>query len=49
MSMIQKDLIKNGGRIMKRLVAYFSAEGNTKRVAERLAAAAGADIFEIRP
>ncbi len=49
MGMIQKDLIKNGGRIMKRLVAYFSAEGNTKRVAERLAAAAGADIFEIRP
>ena len=34
---------------MKRLVAYFSAEGNTKKLAERLAEAAGADLFEIVP
>ena len=35
---------------MKALVAYFSAEyGATKRVAEDLAAAVGADIFEIVP
>lgn len=33
----------------KRLVAYFSASGVTKAAAERLAAAAGADIFEIKP
>ena len=34
---------------MKKLVAYFSATGTTKRAAERLAKAAGADLFEIRP
>lgn len=33
----------------KTLVAYFSAGGTTKRVAERLASAANADLFEIRP
>ena len=34
---------------MKRLVAYFSAEGTTKKVAERIAAAANSDLFEITP
>lgn len=33
----------------KTLVAYFSASGTTKRAAERLARAANADLFEIRP
>lgn len=33
----------------KRLVAYFSASGVTKQVAEKFAKAAGADLFEIRP
>lgn len=33
----------------RRLVAYFSASGVTAKVAERLAAAARADLFEIRP
>ena len=33
----------------KTLVAYFSASGVTRRVAENLATAAGADICEIRP
>ena len=33
----------------KKLVAYFSASGTTKKVAERLAKAAGADLFEISP
>ena len=33
----------------KALVAYFSAGGVTAKVAERLAEAVGADIFEIRP
>ena len=33
----------------KKLVAYFSATGKTARVAEKLAAAIGADIYEIRP
>jgi len=33
----------------KILVAYFSASGMTRAAAEKLAAAAGADLFEIRP
>lgn len=33
----------------KALVAYFSASGTTERVAERLAQAIGADLFEIEP
>ena len=33
----------------KKLVAYFSASGVTKSAAERLAKAAKADIFEIKP
>ncbi len=34
---------------MKTLVAYFSASGVTKRTAQALAQAAGADLYEIRP
>lgn len=34
---------------MKRLVTYFSATGITARVANRLADAIDADVFEIRP
>lgn len=34
---------------MKKLVAYFSATGVTKAVAKRLAKAAGANLFEIKP
>lgn len=34
---------------MKKLVVYFSASGVTKKAAERLAKAAGADLFEIKP
>ena len=33
----------------KKLVAYFSASGITAKVAEDLANAIGADIFEIQP
>ena len=33
----------------KTLVAFFSASGTTKRVAERLAAATGSDLYEIKP
>lgn len=33
----------------QRLVAYFSASGVTAKVAENLADAIGADIFEIQP
>ena len=33
----------------KRLVAYFSASGVTAKVAENLADAIGADVFEIQP
>ena len=34
---------------MKKLVAYFSASGTTKKVAQRLAKAVDADLFEIKP
>ena len=34
---------------MNKLVAYFSASGTTKRVAERLANVMKADLFEIQP
>ena len=34
---------------MKRLVTYFSASGVTRKAAEELAAAAKADIHEIKP
>ena len=37
-----------GGEV-KKLVAYFSASGVTAKVAETLAEAIGADIFEIEP
>ena len=33
----------------KTLVAFFSASGTTKRVAEKLAAAIGSDLYEIKP
>lgn len=33
----------------KALAAYFSATGTTRRAAELLAKAAGADLYEIRP
>lgn len=33
----------------KILIAYFSASGATAKVAEQLAQAAGADLFEIKP
>lgn len=33
----------------KKLVAYFSASGTTKKVAEMIAESAGADLFEIEP
>lgn len=34
---------------MKKLVAYFSATGTTKKLASNLATAANADLFEIKP
>ncbi|MCM1520290.1 MAG: flavodoxin [Lachnoclostridium sp.] len=33
----------------KTLIAYFSAQGHTKAAAEKVAAATGGDLFEIRP
>lgn len=33
----------------KKLVAYFSATGTTKRAAEQLAKETGADLYEIKP
>jgi len=34
---------------MKALVSYFSASGNTAKIAEKLADIAGADLYEIKP
>lgn len=34
---------------MKKLVAYFSASGVTAKIADMLADAVGADVYEIRP
>lgn len=40
----------DGGMIMsKKLVAYFSASGKTAALAKKLADAAGADLYEIKP
>ena len=33
----------------RKLVAYFSASGKTAKTARKLADAAGADLYEIRP
>lgn len=33
----------------KKLVVYFSVSGNTKKAAENIAQAIGADLFEIKP
>ena len=33
----------------RKLVAYFSASGNTAKLAENLAYAIGADVFAIEP
>ncbi len=41
--------IKEDNKMSKTLVAYFSASGVTRKVAERLSNAIGADIFEIKP
>lgn len=41
---------RKGGILMgKKLVAYFSASGTTKKVAEMIASAADADLYEITP
>ena len=38
-----------GGTQGKTLVVYFSATGNTERVAEAIAAATGGELFELEP
>ena len=40
---------KGGLPMGKRLVAYFSASGTTKKAAEMIASAADADMYEIMP
>ena len=44
-----RNLKKRGYTMSKTLVAYFSASSVTKKVAEKVAAAAKADLFEIAP
>jgi flavodoxin len=34
---------------MKKLVVYYSFDGNTRFIAERIAAATGADLLELKP
>lgn len=46
---VAKKEIKPMVQNKKVLVAYFSATGNTKRVAENLAKATGAVVYEIKP
>ena len=42
--------VKENSKMNKKiLVAYFSATGNTRRVAQNLAKAVDADIYEIKP
>lgn len=40
---------RHGGTMSRKLVAYFSASGVTAKVAETLAEAIGADLYEIEP
>lgn len=42
-------IIKGGLLMGKRIVAYFSASGTTKKAAEMIAQAAEADLYEIMP
>ena len=42
----EADNTTSGGKV---LVVYYSASGNTKRVAEDIAETAGGDLFEITP
>ena len=42
-------MIRRRFKMSKILVAYFSASGVTKKVAERMAKAVGADLYEIVP
>ena len=47
---LYKKFIKKGFFIMsKKLVAFFSASGTTKKVAQMIAEEAKADLFEIEP
>ena len=47
---MDKDDKQQEKSIMKKaLVSWFSASGVTKKAAEKLAAAANADLFEIEP
>lgn len=45
----KKENNKENSEMKKTLVAYFSASGTTKAVAQQLAEAAGADLHEIKP
>lgn len=48
--MQSKQVAKKGVNVDKKvLVAYFSATGTTKRVAENLAQATNGDLYEIKP
>lgn len=44
-----QEIRENSKMNKKTLVVYFSATGNTRRVAQNLAKAANADIYEIKP
>ena len=46
---LQNNGKENSVKAENTLVAYFSVTGNTKKVAQNLAKATGADIYEIKP
>lgn len=46
---VAKETAKNTRQNQKAVVAYFSATGNTRNVAENLSKAINADIYEIKP
>lgn len=48
-TLMPETLVPETGIGNKTLVAYFSATGNTKSVAEKIAAIIGADLYEITP
>ena len=48
-SIIRDGMLEERIEMARKLVAYFSATGVTAKVAELIADAAGADVYQIQP